>query len=335
MFYIMYGEDDFSLREALAEIKKRLGDEAALATSTSVFRGEGLTPDQLAAACNTIPFLAPYRLVIVEGLLGLFEQQDRTKRGPKAKTPAWGSLRDCVKRMPDTTVLVLVDGKLTKSNPLLGQVRPNAEVREFLPLRGNNLRDWMRERAQERGVSLSSGAMRRLDALVGGNLWALSSEIDKLSLYALGRTIEEEDVEAVVTAAREFTVFNLVDAILARNPTEAMKLLHRLQDEGAVPPYVLFMITRQFRLVMQAKDLVQQQRKRDEIKTILGIPKDFLLQKVLAQARARTMPELEEVYRGLLDTDISIKTGRLKGGRGDKGELALDLLITELCVEAS
>jgi hypothetical protein len=42
------------------------------------------------------------------------------------------------------------------------------------------------------------------------------------------------------------------------------------------------------------------------------------------------MQQLKGVYRKLLDTDISIKTGRIKG---DRGELAVELLICELCEE--
>jgi len=92
------------------------------------------------------------------------------------------------------------------------------------------------------------------------------------------------------------------------------------------------MITRQFRLVIQAKHLLQEKIKANEIGHILGINKDFVLRKTIAQAKVHSMKRLENIYRNLLDTDISIKTGRFKG---DKGELALDLLIGELCAEPS
>jgi hypothetical protein len=40
------------------------------------------------------------------------------------------------------------------------------------------------------------------------------------------------------------------------------------------------------------------------------------------------MEQLKVIYRKLLDADISIKTGKMKG---DRGELALELLVCELC----
>jgi len=332
LLYILYGEDDFSLAEALTEIKGRLGDKAMVDTNTTVLQGQNITPEELIATCDTIPFLAPNRLVIVEGLLGLFEQRDKGKRSSRSKNSGWPALKEYSKRIPESTVLVLVDGKLQKGNSLLKDLSPQADVKEFKPLSSDQLHNWIRMRVRKCGCSMSPAAVSLLANLVGGNLWTLSNEIDKLCLYALGRTIEKEDIEALVTEARQFAVFAMTDAILERRSATATKLLHRLEAEGEAPPRLLFMITRQFRLAIQAKDLLQQRRKPAEIKLALGIGHDFALRKIIAQARAHSLERLKDIYRKLLDTDISIKTGRF---RGDKGELALDLLISELCGELS
>ena len=120
----------------------------------------------------------------------------------------------------------------------------------------------------------------------------------------------------------------MVDAILERRPATATRLLHQLEDEGDAPPYLLFMITRQFRLVIQAKDLLQRKCKAFDIGNRLGLASEYTRKKTIDQARQHSMTRLKDIYGQLLDTDVAIKTGRYKG---DKGELALDLLITELC----
>ncbi len=340
MLRILFGEDDFSLREALTGIKGGLGDEAMVATNTTVLQGQNTTPEQLIATCDTVPFLAPKRLVIVEGLLGLFEQRDKAKHAPKLEGSGWLSLKGYVEHMPESTVLVLIDSKLKKSNPLLKELAPRATVKEFrppfIPAKGiqksDQLYNWMQSRASKSGGSISLAAARLLANLIGSNLWLLSGEIDKLCLYTLGRTIEENDVGLLVAEVREFTVFSMIDAILEHRSAAATKLLHRLEDGGAAPPYLLFMITRQFRLVTQAKHLLRQRRKHAEIGHSLALTSEYALQKTIEQAKAYSMERLKQIYRKLLDTDISIKTGRFKG---DKGELALDLLISELCAEPS
>lgn len=326
MFYILYGEDDFSRDEALARIKEGLGDSEALATNTSVFEGRDITLDQLAATCDTMPFLGPARLVIVRGLLGLFESAEKAKKTPRSKATGWTSLKEYVKHMPASTVLVLVDAKLKKGNSLLKALAPVATSKEFPALRGAGLADWIHRQAKESGGALAPSAARMLAGVVGSNLWILSNEIEKLCLYASGRTVEADDVAAMVASAREPSVFAMVDAILEGRTTVATGLLHRLEDEGAAPPYLLFMITRQFRQVILAKDLLQTKGRAGEIGAALGIG-GYGLEKTIDQAKAHTMQRLKEVYEKLLDTDLAIKTGRYGGTRG---ELALDLLVSGL-----
>jgi DNA polymerase-3 subunit delta len=331
LLYILYGEDDFSLGEALDKIKGELGDREMVATNTNVLQGQHLSPEQLISICDTMPFLAPKRLVVVEGLLSRFEQQDsKGKRAPSSEALGWQSLKDYITQMPESTVLVLIDGRLRKDNPMLAKLGSQAKLMEFKSIKGDELRSWIQSRMTKTEGRISPRALRLLSDLIGSNLQLLSMEIDKLCLYTQGRMIEENDVESLVTEAGEFNVFDMVDAILDRRTEEAIRLLHRLEDGGSAPPYLLFMITRQFRLVIQAKDLQQQRRKADEIRRTLGITKDFILQKTMKQSRVHSMERLNEIYRKLLDTDIYIKTGRFKG---DGGALALDLLICELCEE--
>lgn len=334
MLFILYGEDEFSLREGLDKIRNELGDNELIATNTTLLQGQQLTLEQLSTTCNALPFLAPKRLVIVEGLLNRFEQPDsgKGKRLHSSDTSGWQLFKDCIGRMPDTTVLMLIDSRLRSDNPMLVGLKSQAKVIEFKSLRGDELRTWVQARVAKIGCTISPKALRLLSDLIGSNLQLLSMEIDKLCLYAQGRKIEESDVKSLVAEAKEFSVFEMVDAILERRTDEATRLLHRLEEEGSAAPYLLFMITRQFRMVLQAKDLLQRHCKSDDMKHTLGINKDFVLQKTLKQAKAYSMGRLKEIYQRLLDADVSIKTGRLKG---DGGELALDLLICELCEERS
>jgi len=317
LLYILFGQNDFTLREALEGIKRGLGDRDAVASNTTLFDGRQLTLDKLINVCSTMPFLGERRLVIVEGLLSRFEQEKGYS--------AWRGLKDYIPQMPGSTVLVMVDGRIGRSNPMLRELSTVATVREFPPIRGAELVRWIEKRVLGGGGSISPLAARALAELVGNNLWILSSEIEKLLLYCSGRPIEEGDVKAVVSYARESNVFEMVDAIVEGDGLGAARMAHKLLDEGVAAAYLLFMITRQLRLVIQAKDLRLRGLTIPEIKDRLGLTSDYVLRKTLGQADEYSMARLETVYRKLLETDISIKTGR----RGE--ELALDLLIAELC----
>ena len=315
MLYILHGADEFSLREELKKIEDGLGEGELLASNTTIFDGRHLGLGQLTDVCSAMPFLGAHRLVIVEGLLARHEES----------AGEWLALKEFIAGMPQTTVLVFVDGQLKKGNALLKELGPLAKVKEFRLLRGVALRKWIEARVAEGGGTISPQALRLLSALVGDNLWVLASEIEKLLLYAYERRIEEEDVKRVVSYAREASVFAMVDALVEGRASTAARLLHQLLEEGATAPYLLAMITRQLRLMLQAKELSLGGVPASSIKNRLGVASDYAVTKALEQSKRYSMRRLEQVYHKLLETDLAIKRGMWKG------ELALDLLVAELC----
>jgi DNA polymerase-3 subunit delta len=330
LLYILHGEDDFSLHQALEEIKKGIGDQTALTTNTTVLDGQQVTVAQLPAVCEAMPFLAEKRLVIIYGLLERFEP--RIKSGRQKKTTSVANRKDEPKslgeylgKIPDSTVLVLIDGKIKSQNPLFRELATKARVMSFPLLKEAKLRQWIQGRVAEKGGSISPQAVNLLARFVGGNLWIMASEVDKLVLFTLGRCIEEEDIRRVVSYAQEANVFAMVDAILEFKAGVAEQLLEQLLQQGAPPAGLLVMLTRQVRMMVRVKELRSQRKSEVEIQDKLALTSEFVLRKTSEQAGRYSLPRLREVYHKLLETDLSIKTGRLAP------ELALNILIAELC----
>lgn len=321
MLYLLFGADDFSLRDRLGELKRGWGDEESLSINTTLFEARQLTLSQLINACDAVPFLGANRLVIVEGLLSRFEPK---AAGRYPEIGEWGTLGDYAPKLPPTTQLLLIDGKITKTNPLLRRLAPVSKVQEFPLLKGAKLQQWVRSQVAQSGGSISPRAMKLLTELAGENLWTLTNEIEKLSLYAKGRRIEEEDVQQVTAYAREANIFAMVDAVVERRVPTAMRLLHQLLAEGMAPPHLLFMLTRQLRLLVQAKELSAQKLSLMEKQEQLGLSPSYPIDRLLKQCATYPMPRLVEVYQKLLETDLAIKTGKWKD------ELALDLLLAEV-----
>lgn len=326
MLYILFGADDFSLRERLEELKREWDDEEALKINTTRFEASKLTPAQLIDACNSIPFLGQSRFVIVEGLLSSFERKSDSLASNKSQLKDWQVLVDYIPQLPPSTQLVLIDGKINRSNSLLKKLSPGSKTHEFSLPKGAKLQQWIGARAAMGGRSISPGAAKLLAELAGENLWLLANEIEKLSLYTGGRRIEEEDVRHITSSARETSVFAMVDAIVERRAPPAMRYLHQLLAEGMAPPYLLFMITRQLRLMVQAKELGTEGVPITNIPEELGLSPYYPVDRLLKQTSGYSMSRLADIYRKLLETDLDIKSGRWKG------EMALDLLVAELCL---
>jgi len=327
--YILSGQDDFSLSQSLEEIKKGIVDQALLAANTTILDGQQMTLDQLRTVAETLPFLAERRLVIINGLLERFEPKGKFSRQRKI-TDATHQQNECkslgayVSQIPDSTILVLIDREITSNNPLFKELSDKAEVRSFPLLRGTKLRQWIQRRVTEGGGSISPQAVDLLARLVGGNLWIMASEIDKLVLFTSGRRIEEEEVNNLVSYAQQANVFAMVDAILESKVGIAEQRLQWLLQRGASSAYLLVMLSRQVRMIVRAKELRSQGKPKIEIQNKLGVTSEFALRKILEQAERYPLERLKKVYSQLLEADLSIKTGKYEG------ELALNILIATL-----
>ena len=328
MIHLLYGDDDFTIGENVASMKEDVGLADLRDVNITVLDGRQVGFEEMAAICTTIPFLADKRLVIVEGLLSRFERRTRA-RSPgqdSAGTPAlgeWKGLDELLARVPETTDLVFVDGPLSDSNPLLSAVRRRANARVFSRPRAGEIRQWIRSRAMAGGIDIESKAIDTLAQTVGSDLRVIVGELEKLSLYCSGGTITHEDVEEMVSYARDANIFATVDAILEGRSATAVRMVHQILQSGRPAAYILAMLARQVRLLILAKDLRARGVPASEHGRRLGLS-SYPLRKTMEQQGKLTPQRLVQIHHRLLEADLSIKSSSLDES------LVLDLLVAEL-----
>ena len=333
--HLLHG-DSYLVSRALKELQEQIGPPEALEANSHTISGSRTNLAEITTVCNAMPFLAEYRLVVVEGLLSQSEAREGRRRGNTSTgggTPAgsgrnsqsaWDELpRYIEEEMPPSTLLVFMESSLSRRNPLLQKLQPVVHAQELPTPSGEGLARWVRNRVTEKGAQITPGAISLLTQLVGGNLRTVDNELEKLTLYARDRAIEEGDVQLLVSQAREASIFSAVDALLEGRPAIALQLMHRLRDDGAEFPYIVAMIARQLRLTTLARDLIDRNHGEKDIGSRLGINRDFALRKTVEQARKHSPSSLEWLYRSLLDADLAVKRGRLEQ------DLALELLVSE------
>ena len=218
---------------------------------------------------------------------------------------------------------------MSKGNPLLALLRPVAQVMEYPTPAREGLNRWIRDRAAEKGAPITPGAIRILSQHVGGNLWTMDNELEKLALYVGDRTVEEGDVRLLVTVSREANIFSAVDAVLEGRSAAALQLIQRLRNEGAELPYIVTMVARQLRMATLAKELMGKGHGEKEIGDRLHLSHEFALKRTMTQARKHSWTNLKLLYVRLLEADLAVKQGRMDQN------VALDLLVGESSGPAS
>ncbi len=313
MIYLFHGTDELARTEALRAAKAAIPPELS-DLNLAVLDGRKLKLDLLAAACESLPFLAERRLVIVEDALKHVRADDARR------------ICEYLTRVPDTTDLIFVErDAVDKRGALFTWLKKHAQVREFEPRQGTELHRWLQQRAAELDARLAPEAAAVLVEFVGNESRALDNELRKLANYVgPGGTIDAAAVRRLVPDSSEASVFAFIDALAMQRLEPALTLLHQLLEDGEPPLKLLFMIGRQVRLLIQVKELAAQRLKPEAIAAQIKQP-PFVVKKALDQATRFRPAALVQLHDRLIELDHALKTGRVEQQSG------LELLVAELC----
>lgn len=328
--YVLRGDDSVRYREHIASFKASLGDPDMADLNTTVLDGEGLTIDSLTADAMAVPFLTTRRLVIVEN-----GRQFLTKHGKNASDRLLNLFND----LPDSTALVFrVDDQVIKKS---GKVYwENAKSYDWLlnwisknPSRGMlvdcslpnpaDMPNWIKRQVKEKGGEIENRAAVLLAEFVGNDTLLAGHEIDKLLAYRGNEdAVCVDDIELLTTHNQEGDIFLLVDGLGERNGKKAMEHFLLLTEKSDVME-LTGMIHRQFRLLIQAREVTDEGGRVDNVQEELKVM-NFVAKKLYQQASRFSMTQLIDIHDRLLKIDEDIKTGGLPG------ILAFQLLIADL-----
>ena len=344
MFYLLHGDDEFGSREQL----KKLRRSANFDYNQDTYSGGEVPLATITATSSTLPFLTDQRLVVVEGLpkkrrgetaatdeqpaeaadsgTGKGGKTKKGKKGGKNNTETRAGfekgLAEFIPVMPEETVLVvLVDEVLDAKNALMKAAEQHGKIIQSTLPKGAAIESWITKRAKTIGVAITPEAATMLANFIGNQLRLLANELDKLATYVgKGATISADDVRQLSAQVQEARIFDLTDALAARNRKQALDILHDLLSDGEPPLKLISLITSQVRSLLLVKELSQKGMRGPQIASTIGVA-PFIAEKSLRQVTKFSPAQLEHTYRQLLATDAALKRSRMAP------EMALDLLV--------
>ena len=251
------------------------------------------------AACETLPFLADKRLVIVREHPALTGRSDADEK-----------LLSYIPNVPESAVLVfLCRGKADARKKLYTAIKKAGGIVSFAPLTDTELNAWVVKTFAGLGKSVSPQTASVLTFTVGSDTALLRREIDKLAALAGDRdTVTEEDVHAVATRSIECTVFEMVDAVVAGQQGKAFGLLRDMLTAGSDRLGILAMLLRQFRLMQHIKIMQYEKLSPADIKTRLGIA-PFAAERCIRQAAGYTGGQVKKAVQICLNAEYKVKSG--------------------------
>lgn len=325
MIIFLYGEDAFSSRRKVAEIKQKYLNSDKSGSGLSVFDCADPASSagrviNIVSVINTPNLLAPKRLLIIKDFVSttLIAEQKEFLSFLKKKDRNLSEDNDVV-------VVFWEGSQPKKSGALYKFLEKNTKSQKFERLSGVKLRQWVLKILIEidPAAKISTAALEKLLVYCGEDNFVLFSELQKLAAYADGQMIEEKDVEKLVHAKIDGNIFAMVDAIGSNNKKQALSMLHRHLEKGDDPFYVLSMFFYQFRNMLKVADLKEQGMPEYEIAKLTKLH-PFVVKKSLSQVSRLPLTKLKTIYQKLGELDTEIKTGKIEI------KLGLDKFVAEL-----
>lgn len=321
MIIFLYGADTFRSRQQLKKmIEKFKADRDPQGLNVARLDAEQNTVADIRQQIFASPFLAERKLVVIENLLISKNQDLVTELETKIEE----------KSLPDTTVLIFWEAtdkfKTNVAKKFFDRLKKEKYTQSFESLVGSKLLAWGANEAREKELKISRESLDYLVRNVGSDMWRLNSLLDQLVAYSVGETesleIGLEDVKLFLDEKADDNIFNLVDAIVAKQPRQVFDMIAEQYRGGKDALYVFGMILRQFRILLELRDLGDREdiSQSNVLAQKVGLH-PYVVKKSLPLVHKYGMPELRDIYERLLEFDIQIKTG------GGDQKVLLDILV--------
>lgn len=306
--YLLYGAEHYLVRQYRDKLRKALipADDTM---NFSAFEGEDVNVKEIIDLSETLPFFADRRVILIE-------DSKLFKKGGD-------ELAEYMENLPETTSFVFVEEEVDKRSKLFKVVTKIGSAVEFGTQTDETLMKWIGARISKEGKNITQAAYRSFIAKTGTDMENIEKELEKLLCYTMDKdVIEPEDVEAITTEQISNKVFDMVDAIASHRQKQAMDMYYDLLALREAPMRILFLITRQFQILLTVKVMSNQGFGNKDIAAKAGCP-EWAVRKYQGQAKAFSLDQIKEAIRDGVAYEEAVKTGKMND------QMAVELFIVQ------
>ncbi|KUO70678.1 MAG: hypothetical protein APF77_02525 [Clostridia bacterium BRH_c25] len=327
--YLIYGNETYLIDKGWEALKSAVVTSFPELNYTQL-DGDKLEVSELAAACETFPFGSDKRLVAVRNP-GILKSKGEGEEASVDRNDAKPFI-DVMENINDTTCLLLVSyGSIDKRKKLVAELKKHGAVYEFDRIDRDELAQWIKKGLGKNGKTIGSKELDYFINSIGyidknGNktMYDVENEIKKLTGF-MGSSAEVrmEHIEAVVPRNIEHDIFKLINACAEKNVDRSLRLYGDMLLEGENSFGILALLSKQIKNMLTVSELHGKGYDGRSITEKLKIH-EYTVKLCIKYSSSIKRQVLHSAFRKCLDTEFSIKSGRM----GER--LAMEMLLVSL-----
>ncbi len=294
--YLLYGEERYLRRQYREKLKSALCEEGDT-MNAHFFEGKDVNLGEIIDLAETMPFFADKRVIFITDS-GLFKSG-----GEK--------MAEYLSNPSPTVYFIFTESEVDKRSKLYKAVQAKGYATEFAGQDENTLKRWVAGLLARENLKITESTVQLFLSKTGTDMENVQMELEKLICYCLGReVVTPEDVEAVCTVRVSNQIFDMINAIAARQQKKALELYYDLLALKEPPMRILFLIARQCNMLLQVKELSSKGFDGRAIAPKIGVP-PFVAGKYIAQAAKFKTSVLRTAVEKCVEAEEAVKTGRM------------------------
>lgn len=266
----------------------------------NIFYGEEAVGDQVINCALSIPMLSETRGIII-------------REAERVNANNLEIIGQYIKNPSPSTAIILEVESIDRRQKNWQTISKLCHVAEFKVPYPEKIPAWIESRCKNYKRKIDPEASRFLFDCVGNNLGELDSELNKLDIFIeKGKKITINDIKEIIGSRAE-NVFKWINAIVEKNPAEALKTIENLMENEDSPVMPLTLLAKHFYSLLKIKMYQKEKMKEEEIAEKLGLNHFYYFIKLGfgKQAMRFTLQEIEEFFRYLRDADIKAKSSNI------------------------
>lgn len=294
--YLLYGDEDYLKLQYKNKLLRALVTEGDT-MNFSRFEGKEAQVPALIDLAETMPFFAEHRVILVEDS-GFFKN-------------AAPQLAEYLPDMPETTCMIFIEKEVDKRSKTYKSLKDIGRMVEFKTPDEKMLTRWVLTVLQKNGKKLTQPTMQLFLEKAGNSMGNIDRELEKLICYVGDREIiQMDDVEEICTSQTENRIFDMIHMMAEKRQKEALELYYDLLALKEPPMRILFLLVRQFNILLQVKTMVAAGMEQNQIADRAGL-RSFTIRRYRSEAGHFSVQKLKEALRDCARAEEDVKTGRL------------------------
>lgn len=320
--YLFYGSEGLLMDRTSDRILKTYVNPMSEELNSFSMNGNSATTENIINAVETVPFMSDYKLIVVNEVGEFLSNVELSDK-----------FYNFLDAIDSSAILLFIDnsGAIKKNTKFYKYFKKHNRDIEFAKLNNADFNKFVNGEFKLHKKSIRPSELSVFANNTGYfsrnrevNLYQVLNEIKKISSLTAGDVITQADIDKLMVQSADVNVFDFLDSLVNRRVSDSLKNFYSLYQLNEPAQRLLFMIVRQYRLLLGYKTYIVKGYSEVEVMKKLGI-KSFEFSKLSRSQRMYTECDIIDIMEYINDAERKMKSTSIDE------RLIIEELIVKIC----